>query len=72
MNRTAARQRGIEKSKEEFLARLVLESATALRRLTMLAAFTPGASLRQVVNRALMAETGKPIQRYKICSGGGR
>jgi hypothetical protein len=63
------RQREIEKSKEEFIARLALESATALRRLAMLAAFTSGASLRQVVNRALMAETGRPIQRYKICSG---
>jgi hypothetical protein len=60
------RQREIEKSKEEFIARLALESATALRRLAMLAVYTPGASLRQVVNRVLMAETGHPIQRYKL------
>jgi hypothetical protein len=65
----AIRQREIEKSKEEFIARLALESATAARRLTMLAVYTPGASLRQVVNRTLLAETGRPIQRYKICSG---
>jgi hypothetical protein len=66
------RQREIEKSKEEFIARLALESATALRRLAMLAVYTPGASLRQVVNRVLMAETDRPMQRYKSCSGGNR
>jgi hypothetical protein len=60
------RQREIEKSKEEFLARLALEQADAERRLVMLAVFTPGASLRQVVNRVLLAETGRPIRRYKV------
>jgi len=60
------RQREIEKSKEEFLARLALEQADAERRLAMLAALTPGASLRQVVNRVLLAETGRPIRRYKV------
>lgn len=59
-----SRELEIEKSKEEFLARQIVKGAGDWLRLTMLTVYTPGASLREVVNRALVNTTGKPIQRY--------
>lgn len=61
-----SRTREVEKSKEEFLARVALKGGSNQFRLDLLTAYTLGASLRQVVNRVELGRTGKPIQRYQV------
>lgn len=59
------RIREIEKSKEEYLAREILAKSGDWFRLVCLTVATPDASLRQIVNRALVNTTGHPIHRYR-------